>query len=125
MKPPVLIALVEDEPLIHDLLRSELEEAGYSIELAADGKSAIAMMERKAEELRALVTDIKLPGDITGWDIAQRARELNPAIAVIYMSGDSADDWAAYGVPKSVMVPKPFAGQQVSVAVAQLLNVTG
>ena len=125
MNPIVHIALVEDEPLIQELLISELEEAGYSIELAAEGKSAIAMLARRPQEFRALVTDIKLPGDIRGWDIAQRARELNPAIAVIYMSGDSTDDWAAYGVPKSVMITKPFARQQVGVAVAQLLNVTG
>jgi CheY-like chemotaxis protein len=70
------------------------------------------------------VTDISLGAKGTGWEVARRARELNPNLAVVYMSGDSAAEWHAQGVPQSVMVPKPFAPTQVVVAVASLANTT-
>jgi hypothetical protein len=52
-------------------------------------------------------------------------RELNPDIAVVYMSADSGADWTAQGVPKSILVAKPFAISQISTALANLLNESG
>lgn len=43
---------------------------------------------------------------------------------VVYISGDSAHEWPVKGVPKSVMVPKPFAVAQIITAVPILLNET-
>ena len=72
---------------------------------------------------RALVTDINLgKNGMTGWDVARRAREINPSFPVVYMSGDSAEDWASMGVPESIMLSKPFAPAQLVTAVSQLLN---
>ena len=53
---------------------------------------------------------------------AKRARELNPATAVIYMTGERGGDWAANGVPNSILLTKPFAPAQAVTAVSQLLN---
>jgi CheY-like chemotaxis protein len=69
-----------------------------------------------------VITDINLRGRLTGWDVAKRARELDPAIPVIYMTGDAADQWASLGVPNSLLLNKPFAPAQIVTAVAQLLN---
>lgn len=54
--------------------------------------------------------------------MARRAREIDPAFPVVYMSGASAEDWASKGVPNSIMLVKPFAPAQLVNAVAQLLN---
>jgi hypothetical protein len=45
-------------------------------------------------------------------------------IPVIYISGDSAADWSAEGVPESIMISKPFVMAQIITAVASLLNKT-
>jgi len=71
-----------------------------------------------------LITDINLPGKLSGWEAAKRARELNPDIPVIYMTGAAADDWASRGVPNSLLLQKPFAPAQIVTAVAQMLNAT-
>ena len=71
---------------------------------------------------RALVTDINLLGQLSGWDVAKLAREINPEIPIIYMTGPAADQWPSHGVPGSIMLNKPFAPVQVVTAVAQLLN---
>jgi DNA-binding response OmpR family regulator len=71
---------------------------------------------------RALVTDIGLRRQIDGWEVAQQAREIDPAFPIVYMSGAHAEDWASKGVPNSIMLAKPFAPVQLVTAVSQLLN---
>ena len=124
MSEPVLILLVEDEVLIRMNLQEELAEAGFELVVAADGHRALAELEADAGRFRALVTDIRLGRGPNGWEVARRARELVPEMGVVYVSGDSAFEWSAQGVPGSVMVPKPFVPAQVITAVATLLNRT-
>ena len=57
-----------------------------------------------------------------GWEVAKRAREIDPEFPVVYMSGAHAEDWASKGVPNSIMLAKPFAPAQLVTAVSQLLN---
>lgn len=121
-KVPVLLA--EDEVLIRMLLEEELTEAGFQVVPAADGKQAEAALEAEAARVRAIVTDIRLGRGPSGWDIARRAREQEPSVAVVYVSGDSVHEWAAKGVPNSVMVSKPFVPVQVITALSTLLNKT-
>ena len=123
MKKTILILLIEDEELILDFARSALEDAGYEVVPAAEAATALALLDARIEQIAAVITDIRLsaPGP-DGWEIARRARELKPAIPVVYTSGDSAADWTAHGVPKSVMLQKPYAPAQLITAVSQLLN---
>jgi len=71
---------------------------------------------------RALITDINLQGRMNGWELAKRAREIDPTFPIIYMTGAAANDWASQGVPNSVLLEKPFAPAQVVTALSQLLN---
>jgi DNA-binding NtrC family response regulator len=122
----VLILVVEDEPAIRDLLNMALEEDGYEVLIAESGEDAVKLLD-KHRQTRGVITDVRLGGKrkMSGWDVARHAREINPDIAIVYMSGDSAVNWAVEGVPKSVMVVKPFAMAQISTALASLLNEAG
>jgi two-component system cell cycle response regulator CpdR len=117
--PSVLLA--DDEVLIRDLVEETLQEAGYHVTTAATGTEALAALEENAGFV-GLVTDINFGGPPVGWDVASRAREINPTIAVVYMTGDSGHEWSAHGVPQSTVVTKPFAPSQIAVAIANLLN---
>ena len=120
-RPRLLLA--DDEVLVRDLVQEALEEAGYEVVAVSSG--ALAVDALKAEgEFVALVTDINFGGPPAGWEVAVCARELRPAMAVVYMTGDSAHEWSARGVPQSTVITKPFAASQVAVAVASLLNRT-
>jgi DNA-binding response OmpR family regulator len=82
------------------------------------------MLDADGAAYKALVTDVNLGSrDLSGWEIARHAREINHDLPVIYMTGDSANDWAVKGVPNSVLLIKPFAAAQVVTAVSHLLNV--
>lgn len=120
-RPAVLV--VDDEELIRDLVEETLKDAGYDIATAATGAEALAHLERH-EGFVGLVTDVNLGASPTGWDVARRAREISPTIAVIYMTGDSAHEWSAQGVPQSTVVTKPFATSQIAVGLANILNTT-
>ena len=119
LRPRVLLA--DDEVLIRDLVEETLTEAGYQVSAAATGVEALAALEEEAGFV-GLVTDINFGGPPVGWDVASRAREISPTIAVVYMTGDSAHEWSAHGVPQSIVVTKPFAPSQIAVAIANLLK---
>ena len=118
----LLILVVEDESLIQGIVRDALEEGGFQAEIAESGEEAIKLLQGNSSHYRAVLTDINLKGKLTGWDVAKRAREMNPEIPVVYMTGAAADDWPSHGVPNSVLLNKPFAPAQVVTAVSQLLN---
>lgn len=106
------------------MLQEILEDGGYQLILAKDGKEAITSLEQQSDGLRGLITDIDLGQGPDGWDVARRARELKPEISVVYMSGASAHEWVSHGVPNSTMVSKPFAPAQIVTAISALLNAT-
>jgi CheY-like chemotaxis protein len=120
MKPVVLLA--EDEHLITIALEVVLMDAGFDFLVATNAQEAIFALEENAARFCALLTDIRMPGEADGWDVARRARELQPLLPVIYMTGDSAEQWASQGVPGSILLQKPFVDAQLVTALSTLLN---
>ncbi|THD59290.1 response regulator [Phenylobacterium sp.] len=113
-----LILYVEDEPAISELAEVALEDAGYAVVGLASAAEAIAILDARAADFAALVTDVDLRSELTGWDVARHAREIAPSLPIIYVSGGSAGDWSSQGVPGSVMLAKPYALAQLVVAVS-------
>ena len=123
MTASVLIFVVEDNETVRELVREALIDGGYDVVVAGTGEEAMEKLDANGADFRALITDVDLiPGKLTGWDVARHAREISPDLSVIYVTGASGAAWAAWGVPKSVLLAKPFAGAQIVTAVSQLLN---
>ena len=122
MEVKLLILVVEDEHLIGLTVKDALQDGGYAVRHVASGDEAIAFLEQEEPKPCAVITDIRLGTGPDGWAVARRARELNSAVPVVYMSGDSAQEHSARGVPRSLMLQKPFAPAQVVTAISTLLN---
>lgn len=122
MTDQIVLLLAEDEPLIQMTVQDTLEEGGYTVVSAANGVEVLNLLEERFEDLAGMITDIRLSSGPSGWDLARRARELKPEISIVYMTGDSASEWAANGVPKSIALQKPFAPAQMLTAISTLLN---
>lgn len=118
--PVILVA--EDDQAIQGIVEEALSEGGFEVAIAASGEEAATLLSGNKGQYRALVTDIGLRGRFDGWEVARRAREINPDFPVVYMSGRHAEDWASKGVPNSIMLAKPFAPAQLVTAVSNLLN---
>ena len=121
----IILLLVEDDVSLKDLLGMALSEEGFEVVMASNGTKAIAELDANGARFKGLVTDIRLGNGPDGWDLARHARELNGQIAVVYVAGDSVDDWPANGVPKSVVIHKPFAEAQLLTALSTLLTQAG
>ena len=119
MDQPSPVLVVEDDLLQRMALVDALQEGGYTVIEADNGDAAIAEIGQ-AEMLRGLVTDIRMPGP-SGWDIAHTAREKFPSLAVVYVTGDSVEQWASKGVPLSCVLQKPFAQAELIAALSNLL----
>ncbi len=119
------VLIVDDEPLIAELLQSALEDAGFTAVQVAGADAAFALLEAEGSEFVGVVTDINLGSAKDGWDVGRCAREQNAQVAVVYCSGFSGHEWATKGVPKSVVLTKPFAPAQVVVAIANQINASG
>jgi DNA-binding NtrC family response regulator len=79
------ILVVDDEPHIRSLLRNLLSRQGYQIIEAGDGAEALSLCKREAK-FDLLLTDVVMPG-MDGLQLAERVREIYPAVRVLYMSG--------------------------------------
>lgn len=121
MQVPVVL-LVEDEPLILLVAQDALEAGGYTVLACQLASEAFTLLDSRISDLAGLVTDIRLPGDADGWEIARHARERKPDLPIVYTTGDSAGDWAAKGVPNSLVVQKPYAGAQLLTAISTVMT---
>lgn len=116
-----LILVIEDEYFLQADVEKVLTDAGFATDIVSSGEEALTLLMDGTKRPSALVTDVKLAGRLTGWEVAKRIREKDPSFPVIYVTAHERD-WPAYGVPNSVVIPKPFAPAQLVTAVSNLLN---
>ena len=81
---PCRVLVVDDEPLIRELLVECLEIAGLDAETADCGQAALKLM--KTESFDLVLTDMKMP-EMTGLELIRRIRDLDEDIATIMMTG--------------------------------------
>ena len=118
----VTVLLVDDDPLVHEVIRLALEDGGFDVLSAATGPEAIALLDARHASIHALVTDINLGKDVDGWAVAKHARELEARLPVVYITGDSGYEWRSQRVPESIVIEKPFVAAQIVTAVAAARN---
>ncbi|HXI99911.1 MAG TPA: response regulator [Micropepsaceae bacterium] len=102
--PSRTVLLVEDEWLLRQSLYEEMTVAGWRVLEAASGERALEILAG-GETVDLLVTDIRLDGGITGWEVAEACRTANARLPVVYVSGNSPDD--SRRVEGSVFLSKP------------------
>jgi CheY-like chemotaxis protein len=103
LEEALVILVVEDDQSIQSIVEEALNDGGFEPAIASSGEEALTLLS--GSKYRVLVIDIKLGKDrIRGWDVARRARAINPELPVVYITGANADEWAAQGVPNSIRV---------------------
>ncbi|MFN9378152.1 MAG: response regulator [Novosphingobium sp.] len=115
---PILV--VEDDALIRMGLVATLKGGGYTVAECNSGTAAMILIDDSAD-LQGLISDINWGVGPDGWAVAHHARQRYPSLAVLYVSGESVDNWTAEGVPNSLILQKPYAEAQLMTAIANLL----
>ena len=85
------ILLVEDEPILRELAHLILADAGYRVLEAERIEAAFSVWEEHAHEIDLLLTDMVLPGGLTGRELARQLQASKPTLKVIYSTGYSQD----------------------------------
>jgi CheY-like chemotaxis protein len=114
-RPPAVILIVEDEPLLRELAVGVVEDAGFLALEAGDAAEAVAQLEARAD-IAVMFTDIQMPGSMDGLKLAHTVRDRWPPIKILVASGrvrlrpcDLPSD--------SAFLEKPYRGEAV---IAQL-----
>jgi len=81
------ILMVEDESALRTVTRALLVHTGYRVLEAGDAREALALWQKHRGEIDLLFTDMVMPGDLSGLDLAQRIRADRPDLKVIIISG--------------------------------------
>jgi DNA-binding NtrC family response regulator len=115
--------LVEDQDGIRELVLEFLQQHGYSVLHAADGREALEMANKYKHPIHLLLTDVVMP-NIGGLELARRLNQPRPQMKVLYMSGypDHAT-WSSELVDETVAVlQKPFPLDTLAHKIRNLLD---
>jgi two-component system cell cycle sensor histidine kinase/response regulator CckA len=115
------VLVVDDEASVCTFMQHVLESRGYDVRTAHCGRDALEVLETHGEEIRVLVTDVRMP-EMNGPTLANAAQKLIPGLAVLYVSGYS-DDWDQ--VPGDMCLQKPFSTVEFVARVQELMAPTG
>ncbi|MBU2961697.1 response regulator [Citreicella sp. C3M06] len=100
MSDPVKLLVVEDDPVLRDIMGDACAALGYPAALAATPVDAIGVLAQH-DSIRLALVDVVLPGGISGFALAQQLRDARPELEVLLLSG--------YG--KTLTLPPGFTGR--------------
>jgi DNA-binding NtrC family response regulator len=113
------LLVVDDEPSIAKYMGLVLMREGYHVLTAFNAEEGWEIFQRATPQVRAVVSDIAMPGDWNGLELARRVREASPATPVLLVSG--------YDPPPSVdlangLLSKPFTADSLRGAIRRMVE---
>jgi PAS domain S-box-containing protein len=120
------ILLVEDENMVRDLAHRILLDDGYTVLVTRHGAEALQICEQHSGPIHLLVTDVVMPGGLSGRELADRLKSLRPEMKVLYMSGYPDKAIVHHGVldPGIAFLDKPFTPTALTQKVREVLDTT-
>lgn len=114
-----LILVVDDRLADRETLKVVLEEKGYKVATASDGKEAIGMVKQKHYDI--IFMDVKLP-DMSGVETFEEVKKIDPDVAVIMMTGYSEEELMRKAIAEGAYtcIYKPFDLEKVTALVEQI-----
>jgi two-component system, response regulator PdtaR len=114
--PTVLV--VEDDAQIREIVKDELEDAGYTVVVASDADAAIALLEGR-RDIHLVFTDIDMPGSMDGLKLAACVRDRWPPVHIIITTGKARP---ATIPANALFIAKPYVGRNVVAAMRTFEN---
>jgi CheY-like chemotaxis protein len=120
------ILLVEDNTALRTMVKAQLIGLGYKLIEAETAAAALVVLE-SGQHVDLLFTDIGLPGGMTGFQLAERARSRHPSLKVLYTTGYARPEANHDGTPNDVqhVLRKPYRRQELAQKVRAALDNAG
>jgi CheY-like chemotaxis protein len=117
------VLVIDDEPTVRMLVVDVLHEAGYSALEAEDGPTGLKIL-RSSGPVALLITDVGLPGGLNGRQVADAARELQPNIKVLFITGfaENAAISSGHLEPGMAVVTKPFVMAELAKKITEMIE---
>lgn len=117
------ILLVDDEPMIIDIAQEILGVLGYKVLTAGSGQEALEMYHRHQDTVHLCIIDMIMP-QMSGSELFDRLKKINPAIKVLLSSGYSIDGQAREILNRGCdgFIQKPFTISQLSIKIREILD---
>ncbi len=116
------VLVVEDDPDVRSLVISLLQRLSYNILEAGDGTEALAALQ-VSSRIDLLLSDVVLPGGMSGPDLAEQVTDRYPGIKVLFMSGyPDARHRRSPLVENTELLGKPFGKRDLAQKVRAVLN---
>ena len=122
-----IVLIVEDEPILRSMARDILEGYGYQILEASSGKEALEVWNRQASRIDLLLTDMVMPGGVSGVDLAEQLQASLPRLRVVFTSGYAANEVNREVLAKTHarFLPKPYTHDELAHTVRECLDKSG
>jgi two-component system, cell cycle sensor histidine kinase and response regulator CckA len=116
------VLLVEDDPLVSEMVRQMLDDMGYRVLQAATPLHAVEICKAQQEQIDIILTDVVMPG-MNGKEMVQAIESFHPGIKVLFMSGYTSDVLAKRGVVDKGrhFIQKPFDMQVLNEKIRKVL----
>jgi PAS domain S-box-containing protein len=117
------ILLVEDDDLLREHVRKQLDSLGYRVSVAASPHRALEILETE-DDIDLLFTDVIMPGGLNGRQLADRANALRPGLKVLYTSGYTDDAIVHHGQLDSGinLLNKPYRKRDLALKLRRVLD---
>jgi PAS domain S-box-containing protein len=118
------ILLVEDDASLRELTKHCLQNSGFRVIEAEDGKAAVRTSSRYTGVLNLLLTDVVMPG-MSGAELAHQLAQTRPETKVLFMSGYTDDLIAYHGILEQgkMFIEKPFDLNSLITKVREVLRI--
>ena len=113
------VLVVDDDPDVRAFLVAGLEEAGYRVSQAADGKAALLSFGESRPDV--VVIDYLMPG-MTGAEVARKMLKKAPGQKILFVSGYSETEAIERAAPGAALLTKPFRPDALDQAVRRLID---
>jgi PAS domain S-box-containing protein len=108
------VLVIDDDPDVRGFIAAALEEQGYRVREASDGREGLAEIERDKPDL--VIVDFIMPG-LSGADVARKIRAKSPNQPILFVSGYSETDAVKRTAPDAPLLTKPFRADALAKAV--------
>lgn len=117
------VLLVEDEDVVRDLVKEILQDYGYRVLIASNGREGLSVCSEFKGDIHLIITDVVMP-QMSGREMAETVHTLRPETRVLYMSGFTDDAIVRHGVLTEDMcfIQKPFSAEALAIKVRDILD---
>ncbi len=117
------ILVIDDEEILRNLMKDILEDLGYGVMLASDGREAVEIYRKQKKGIDLVIVDMMMPV-MGGRETYQELRRINPEVKTLLASGYSQDSAAQQILDLGVkdFLHKPFSLEEISHKVREVLD---